>query len=138
MDKKINICGERGSGLIKDIEVFKMITGGDWCESENKGQDFISRPAKTKLVFAGNFLPTFENEDDNAAFMERITLFIFQNSVPNNERIINMDDLLFLERNLIVSWAMEGPRRLVQNNFAFSEAKTRLLFDKAETCKRTP
>lgn len=138
MNKKINICGERGSGLIKDIEVFKMITGGDWCESENKGQDFISRPAKAKLVFAGNFLPSFENEDDNAAFMERITLFIFQNSVPNSERIINMDDLLFQERNLIVSWAMEGLRRLVQSNFTFSEAEDAALIRRSRNMQTNP
>lgn len=121
-EKKINICGERGAGMIKDIENFKMITGGDWCESENKGSDFISRPARTKLVFAGNSLPQFENEDDNIAFMERSTLFIFQNAIHPSDRIINMDDKLWKERDQIVSWAMEGLFRLVANNFTFSEA----------------
>lgn len=123
LNKKINICGERGTGMIKDIETFKMITGGDWCESENKGRDFVSKPAKTKLVFAGNSLPQFENEDDNSAFMDRTTLFIFKNSISLDRQNIAMDEQLYQERNTIASWAMQGLLRLAHNNFVFKEAK---------------
>lgn len=122
LTKKVNIFGERGVAVQKDCETFKALTGSEWCETENKGQNYIGRPAKTKLIFAGNKLPLFENPEDNAAFMDRITLFIFGHYFSEEVRIRDMDKRLLEERDLIASWAMDGLFRLIENNFVFHEA----------------
>ena len=123
MTQRVNIFGELSSVPIRDGETFRALTGSEWCEAENKCQSFCSRPATTKLIFAGNHLPSFSDPNDFLAFLDRITLFEFAHSIPKGDRIRNFDKTLLQERDLIASWPMEGLMRLWNNGFQFHEAE---------------
>ncbi|MFZ5968234.1 MAG: DNA primase family protein [Bacillota bacterium] len=129
--KKANICSEIGDEPISNIEVFKAITGGDELVAEFKGKDHFSYKSKLKLMFCGNTEPMLKNRDITSAFYDRLTFIRFDYTVPEKERDYNMEEkILQNDRSYILSWAIEGLKRLIKNNFVFSESKESIEYKK--------
>lgn len=59
--KTLNISGEVPSSALpgRALDVFKCVTGGDRIDLERKGSQPFCGIITTKLLFAGNTLPTF-------------------------------------------------------------------------------
>lgn len=119
--KKINTCSELNTSSLKNIDVFKSITGNDWISAEYKGKDIFSFISKVKLVFSGNAMPQLEDLDGAEAFYERLTFLNFNYSIPREECDPYFEDKLWREVEWIVNWAITGLIRLVKNNFVFTE-----------------
>ena len=78
-----------------------------------------------------------EDFDDAAAFFERLIIVPFTKSIPEGQRNLNIAEELFEERDYILTWAIKGLKRLVENNFVFSltkESKDVLLLYKSRYC----
>ncbi len=68
---------------------------------------------------------------------ERLIIVPFTKSIPEGQRNLNIAEELFEERDYILTWAIKGLKRLVENNFVFSltkESKAVLLLYKSRYC----
>ncbi len=119
-ESKLNISGELNEGELKDLSTIKSLTGNDDLVAERKGKDPFVFKNRSKLIFAGNHMPLLKRVYSTSAFFERIVFVIFNNTIPENQRDLNLKDKLLEERDYIVYWAMEGLRRLISNNFIFT------------------
>lgn len=61
--KKVNIAGEIAGRALRDISIFKSVTGGDRITGEFKGKDLFYFIPRCKLLFAGNTLPRTTEAD---------------------------------------------------------------------------
>ena len=129
--KKVNICSEISDEALSNIEVFKAVTGNDELVAEYKGKDHFTYKSRIKLLFSGNSMPILKNRDVTSAFFDRLTFVNFNYTVPEAERDHNLENkLLDIDRSYIVAWAVEGIKRLVRNNFVFSESEESVAFKK--------
>ncbi|GGA49275.1 DNA primase family protein [Paenibacillus physcomitrellae] len=120
---KLNISPEMNEdGPLKGTEFIKAITGGDLITADRKGQVSIEFYGKTKLIAAGNHMPKLNKRDATHAFTDRILFILFNHSVPESMRDKSLLDKILFERDYIVSWAIEGLYRLIENNFIFTES----------------
>lgn len=118
--KLLNICGELSAKPLKDIEVFKMVVGGDRLSGEFKGKDEFEFKNKCKLLFAGNILPPIKNEDISTAFVDRLAILRFNYSIPETLRNRNLAQELESEADVIFSLSVKALNRLIDNNFIFN------------------
>ena len=117
--KRLNICGELSARPLKNIEIFKLVVGGDTLSGEFKGKDVFQFKNKCKLIYAGNILPPIKNEDISTAFVDRIALLIFPDSIKQEERIPDMMEKLKGEADSIFSAAIDKVDILIKNNYMF-------------------
>lgn len=121
---KLNISAEMDeNGSIKATDVIKTITGCDLLTGEKKGKDPFQFYSKTKLVAAGNHMPLLNKLDGTSAFTDRILFFMFNNTIPEENRDKSLIDKLINEKTFIVEWAIEGLVNLLDNNLIFTESE---------------
>lgn len=121
---KLNISAEMDEcGAIKGTDIIKTITGGDLITAERKGKDPFQFYGKTKLVAAGNHMPSLSKLDGTSAFTDRILFLVFNTSIQEDQRDKSLMDKLINEKTYIVEWALEGLRELMKNNLIFTESK---------------
>ncbi|MDR2545801.1 MAG: DUF5906 domain-containing protein [Methanobrevibacter sp.] len=77
INKILNISNDTDKKPIKDIGLYKQISGYDDIPIEKKGKDIISHPREEvpKLILVGNGVPEFKVIDD--AFLERLIIIEF-------------------------------------------------------------
>ena len=121
-NKLINICADLPQSALKDVGNLKMLTGGDWIYAEHKGVDGFSFKNKAKLIFSCNQLPLNEAEQSEA-FYNRLILLLFPHRISNKNVNPNFKNELLAEVDHIFLWGLEGLKRLLNNNFQFTESK---------------
>lgn len=117
--KRLNVCAELSAHPLKNIELFKLIVGGDTLSGEFKGRDVFQFENRCKLLYAGNVLPPVKNEDISTAFVDRLTVLKFSHSIPREERIYNLDEKLKDEADAIFTLAINSVAKLIENQFEF-------------------
>ena len=139
-DATVNIASDLPQAPIKDIGVFKSVVSSlDVIETKELYKNPTSQPCYCKLAFGTNqFVPLNRLDANNAAaFFERLIIVPFTKSIPEGQRNLNIAEELFEERDYILTWAIKGLKRLVENNFVFSltkESKAVLLLYKSRYC----
>lgn len=73
-------------------------------------------------MFSTNNLP--HTKDASYGFMRRLSILHFKNTVKEENRDRDLKEKLKLEAQGIFLWAVEGVKRLKENNFKFSECTT--------------
>lgn len=121
-NKLINICADLPQSALKDVGNLKMLTGGDWIYAEHKGVDGFNFKNKAKLIFSCNQLPLNEAEQSEA-FYNRLILLLFPHRISNENINPNFKNELMAEIDYIFLWGLEGLKRLLRNNFQFTESK---------------
>ena len=121
-NKLINICADLPHTALKDVGNLKMLTGGDWIYAEHKGVDGFNFKNKAKLIFSCNQLPLNEAEQSEA-FYNRLILLLFPHRIANNNINPNFKTELLNEIDYIFLWGLEGLKRLLNNNFQFTESE---------------
>lgn len=126
---RLNISPEMNEeGSLKGVDVIKALTGGDLITGEKKGKDPFYFYSKTKLVAAGNHMPGLSKVDTTGALTDRMMFILFNQSVPEERRDKALLEKLMNEKNYIIMWAIEGLRRLEQQNFVFTESSDAIEF----------
>ena len=133
----VNIAGEIRSDIRDTEERIKSIASGEPLSACYKGQDFITFPPRTKLIFATN--SQLSSGDTSEGLTRRLILVDFKVSFVDNpdpknpyERQKNVDILDDLSHELqsggIFNWAYEG-YKLLQTVGYFTETadQTQLL-----------
>ncbi|WP_198015870.1 DNA primase family protein [Paenibacillus sp. HW567] len=124
LHSKLNVTAEMDeSGTLKATDIIKALTGGDLITAEKKGKDPFHFQSKTKLVACGNQMPLLKKLDGTTAFTDRIAFFMFNNSIPENQRDKSLIKKLLSEKDYIVKWALEGLEDLIDNDFVFLESE---------------
>lgn len=139
-DATVNIASDLPQAPIKDIGVFKSVVSSlDVIETKELYKNPTSQLCYCKLAFGTNqFVPLNRLDANNAAaFFERLIIVPFTKSIPEGQRNLSLAEDLFKERDYILTWAIKGLKRLVENNFVFSltkESKDVLLLYKSRYC----
>lgn len=129
--KKLNVAGEISGKTLKDVSIFKSITGNDRIAGEFKGRGPVYFTPRCKLLFSGNTLPLTTETDTTTAFVNRIRVLLFNVSVPTEKQDKRLPEKLWEERNAIVTLALGAVRDLAARNYVFTEPKDSQQFLKA-------
>lgn len=117
---KLNINAELDASPLTKIGNFKAIVGNDFISAEFKGKDLFSFQCKTKLLFAGNYMPEVKDVETTQAFVDRLVFLIFNKSTPKEEIDYDLEEKLMKEIDYIFSLSMDRLRDLLNNNFQFT------------------
>lgn len=115
--KLLNVCGDLSDKNIGDTALIKSLTSGnDLIKFEEKGKNSFFGYNTARMYFSFNTLPKVTNKCK--AFFDRFIIIPFNNVVPKGKiepELINMFNL-----DAVITWAVEGLKRLMNNNFKFS------------------
>ena len=121
--KLANISNENEfNGRSFNTQYLKAIVGEDNINAEQKHQPVFNFKPTVKLVFTTNNLP--HTNDGGYALMRRLCMLHFTNTVKEEDRDMHLKDKLRSELDAIFLWALEGLKRLKENNYKFSECKS--------------
>lgn len=117
------VCaGELSTNDVEDSANFKRMTGGDPITIEQKGIDPVTFHFKGVIVYACNALPSIKDDKGDQIF-DRIMLIPCQHTVPVEERDPTMLEKMLTEKSAIFNWGLAGLRRLIDNNYHFTECQ---------------
>lgn len=119
--KIANIAPDLADMVIKPgpIGMMKNLSGGDSISVNPKCQDRRSTFCFTKQILGTNFPLRLQQFDE--AFWERVEVIPYVHSISPEDRIDNLEDLLFEERDAIVTKCLKEARRLIKNGYRFPE-----------------
>lgn len=122
-----NIVPEMPSTPIKkEISTFKALTSSLDSITGRKPYGMPQNKAcNTKLLFASNEVPKLVGVSPESveAFYDRIIVVPFMHRVSDEDRDPNLNVALMNERDYIFTWACKGMKRLIKNNYHFSDCK---------------
>ncbi|GHU90024.1 hypothetical protein FACS1894202_09160 [Clostridia bacterium] len=120
--KLANIFADLPSKAIDDGGMFKSLTGEDYVSAERKNKDPFNFRPYARLLFSCNDIPK-NYADRSDGFYRRLIIMRFDKSVPQERRDPNLRERIAAERDGLLAWALDGLRRLMSNNYAFSETE---------------
>jgi putative DNA primase/helicase len=115
-----NIFADLPNKKIDDASMFKAVTGEDYITGERKHKDPFSFKPFARFLYSCNDIPR-NYGDRSEAFYRRLIIIRFSKQVPQERRDLGLVDKLSLERDGILLWAIEGLKRLIANNYQFTE-----------------
>jgi len=123
--KMINVSGETPNSKFMNTDLVKAVVAGDWVT----GREVYKRPSKFK-PFAKHYLGmnTLPDIKDNTHGMwRRIYVIEFPRKFSEGEMDVELTQKLQTELSGIFNWALEGYKRLRNQNFIFSESGSMLI-----------
>jgi putative DNA primase/helicase len=115
----VNICGDIPALPIEDSSIVNLLTGDDYMRFEKKGKDPIFQRNTSRLLFSMNRFPP--SRDKSKEFFNRMLIIPFYNVCPKNLQDKNLIDKFNIQG--VLTWAVEGLKRLMKNNLNFSEVE---------------
>ena len=120
LGKLANIFSDLPSKAIEDTGIFKVVTGEDYLMAEKKNKNPFKFKPFSRLVFSCNELPR-NYVDRTEGFYRRIIIVPFTKQIQREKIDKNLKYKFKGEKEGILNWALEGLKRLYENNFEFSE-----------------
>jgi putative DNA primase/helicase len=120
--KLANVFADLPNKAIDDGGMFKSLTGEDSISAERKNKDPFSFRPYARLLFSCNDIPK-NYADRSDGFYRRLTIIRFDKSVPQDKRDPNLRERIAAEADGILTWALDGLKRLIANNYTFSETE---------------
>jgi putative DNA primase/helicase len=120
--KLANIFADLPSKAIDDGGMFKALTGEDSISAERKNKDPFNFRPYARLLFSCNDIPK-NYADRSDGFYRRLLIIRFDKSVSEEKRDPNLRERIATERDGILTWALAGLRRLMSNNYVFTETE---------------
>lgn len=124
--KRLAGSGDMSAMRVREVKMFKMITGGDSIGFEFKGKDKFQGRFYGTLLFCTNELPKFGGDKGEQVYL-RMLIVPCNNVIPEEKRDRQLIEKLYAEREGIVYKAVCGLIRLINRGHAFNEP---------EACKR--
>ena len=119
-NKLANIFADLPTKNVTDNSMFKAISGEDYITAERKNKDPFSFRPFARLMFSCNKVPR-NYGDRSEGFYRRLIIIPVERVIPAEKRDPHLLDKMAAERDGILAWAMDGLRRLIANNYVFSE-----------------
>ncbi len=114
--KLLNIAGEVDKRTIKNTDILRRLTGGDWFTAEKKNRDPFTFKNYAKIIFICNELPKVTDRTD--AFYRRCEFIQFPNQFIDNPRHAHelIKELTTPEElSGLLNEALKGLKRLLEN-----------------------
>ena len=106
---------------IDNLDLIKKIVSGEEIVAEEKNKpSFVLKPS-IKVAFATNILPMPRDVDPGGAFLQRLQILKFSESIDRKLWDLNLDKKLWDERDAIMSLAIRRSRDFIRNNFQFTD-----------------
>ncbi|HOY65123.1 MAG TPA: phage/plasmid primase, P4 family, partial [bacterium] len=127
-DKLLNVCSDIETHEIVNTGMLKAIISGEAVEDSFKHKNRVQFTPFAKLVFATNTPP--RTTDRTEGFYRRLIFISFPVAIPEERQDKRLKQKLRTETDGIFLWALEGLRRLRENNgFTKSGASERFMED---------
>ncbi len=121
-NKTANISNENETnGKAFNTQYFKAIVGEDMINAEQKGKPVFSFKPTAKLIMSMNNLPS--TKDKSTGYYRRLVILNFTAHFSEENRDRDLKKKLQEELSGIFMWAIEGLKRLRDNDFKFSSCK---------------
>lgn len=118
--KKINISDDDESKYLQSSKFKAIVTGNEISAERKFGEKFSFIPT-TKYVFSTQKIPTFDGVD--YGIVRRVKIVPFYKRFVPAEKDHQLSKKLLEETAGILGWAIVGAKRLIDNNFVFTESK---------------
>jgi len=119
-DAKLVVLQETNKTLtLSNVDVIKRLTGNDDVTVNPKNRPMYTKNFSLKILVLGNHLPMFAPGVVDDALKQRLQ-FVRVFSVPTEERVENISEILYGERDYFVTKAVEGFADLQASNFNFA------------------
>ncbi|MDL2317711.1 phage/plasmid primase, P4 family [Eubacteriales bacterium OttesenSCG-928-A19] len=119
-NKLANIFADLPTKNVTDNSMFKAISGEDYITAERKNKDPFNFRPFARLMFSCNKVPR-NYGDRSEGFFRRLIIIPVERIIPAEKRDSSLLDKMALECDGILMWALDGLRRLMANNYVFSE-----------------
>ena len=116
LGKLANVFSDLPSKSIDD----KVVTGEDYLMAEKKNKNPFKFKPFARLVFSCNELPR-NYVDRTEGFYRRLIIVPFNRQIEKSKIDKALKYKFQREKEGILNWALEGLKRLYENNFEFSE-----------------
>ncbi len=120
--KLANIFADLPTKNIEDNGIFKSVVGGDYVTAEEKFKKPKPLLSTARMIFSCNCIPK-NYGDRSEGFYRRLLIISFYRTVPDKDRDPNLLDKFRAEADGIFMFALEGLRRLMGNDYRFSETQ---------------
>ncbi|EOU1756090.1 DNA primase [Clostridium perfringens] len=120
LGKLANVFSDLLSKSIDDTGIFKVVTGEDYLMAEKKNKNPFKFKPFARLVFSCNELPR-NYVDRTEGFYRRLIIVPFNRQIEKSKIDKALKYKFQREKEGILNWALEGLKRLYENNFEFSE-----------------
>ncbi|MGU8606863.1 phage/plasmid primase, P4 family [Clostridium perfringens] len=120
LGKLANVFSDLPSKSIDDTGIFKVVTGEDYLMAEKKNKNPFKFKPFARLVFSCNELPR-NYVDRTEGFYRRLIIVPFNRQIEKSKIDKDLKYKFQDEKEGILNWALEGLKRLYENNFEFSE-----------------
>lgn len=117
----LNIANENEVGSIKSTENLKAIISGDSINISRKFKKAINYKSTVKLIFLLNTLP--DTLDNTHGYHRKILIVPFNRVFKQEEMDKNLKEKVSEELSGILNWAIEGAKRLMNNDYKFTECE---------------
>ncbi len=104
---------------VKELKIFKQLTGGDSIQAENKGEKAFTFRYKGLLWFLANQLPLFGGDKGEHVY-NRWILIPCTNPVPPEKQIKDLAARMFMERDSFCMKALQAFQEAVADNYTFA------------------
>ena len=115
--KRVNIGRDTTARAIGDEESFKNLTSNEWTTSRELYQCSEDYIPTLKFIFASNHPIRFKHLDD--AILDRMVIVFFPNTIPDDEKELNLREKLEKEKDVIFSLCLDSLKQLVNSNYTY-------------------
>lgn len=121
LNKKLNLSNENEVANGLQTQAFKAIVSGDSVTVDRKHLPAATVELTVKLIFLMNNLPN--TADLSNGFFRRVVIVPFNRQFSPEEQDCELPKKLEKELSGILNWAVKGLKRLICNNYSFTESK---------------
>jgi P4 family phage/plasmid primase-like protien len=135
--KRLAGCNDMNYEKIKDMSIFKQLTGGDTINIEFKGMSSFNYLYKGVLWFNCNELPQFSGDQGKWVY-DRFMIIYCNNVIPKEKQDPYLLDKMKKEKNTIIKLALMSLKQLMDNKFKLEEpSRSKELRDQYEIKNNT-
>lgn len=121
IDKSVNIANENEIGNAISTENLKIFVSGDRTSIARKYKGDLNYKSTCKMIFLLNKLP--DTLDNTHGYYRKILIVPFNRIFKQEEMDKNLKEKVLEELSGVLNWAIEGAKRLINNDYKFTECE---------------
>lgn len=121
IDKSVNIANENEIGNAISTENLKIFVSGDRTSISRKYKGDLNYKSTCKMIFLLNKLP--DTLDNTHGYYRKILIVPFNRIFKQEEMDKNLKEKVLEELSGVLNWAIEGAKRLINNDYKFTECE---------------